>query len=335
MLSESGNSADAPSTFDPGERFPDLPRLIAEIADLLPAQGPISAFVFLNTLQGLETLPYHDAVELGSRQFGCEPYLSEEHYQSLMQGGRISPDHLAAVIREDLGAHALQRVGPRGTLFDMRLAMLRHQVRLGPPEELAWYIAETDALSRVRSDLTQEQKFRFIQDSRNWILQELSRPWTPGQSGRCNLPESLRRSDAISAEDWNESTWQRLSLEALWHVCVLGVEQVGGSIAPSPLPVRPRDYLVASTGTDPDLLVNTVLVPLCAAFTDQGQAGWKMPQREAGLFHSFLELYHRPGQIAAPWLAGVDAELTELRRGSTALASLKASLTDLGIEPAE
>lgn len=42
-----------------------LTNLIAKVCELLPAQGPISAFVFLNTLQALEDLPFDEGVRRG------------------------------------------------------------------------------------------------------------------------------------------------------------------------------------------------------------------------------------------------------------------------------
>ncbi len=43
-----------------------LSRAIAHGGDLLPAQGPITAFVFLNTLQALEDLPFDEGVRRGA-----------------------------------------------------------------------------------------------------------------------------------------------------------------------------------------------------------------------------------------------------------------------------
>ena len=40
-----------------------LTRLVDKAGELLPAQGPITAFVFLNTLQALEDLPFHEGVQ--------------------------------------------------------------------------------------------------------------------------------------------------------------------------------------------------------------------------------------------------------------------------------
>ena len=55
----------------------ELRRQIIAIGDLLPPQGPISAFVFLNALQALEDLPFEEGLKEGARLFRCQPYLPE------------------------------------------------------------------------------------------------------------------------------------------------------------------------------------------------------------------------------------------------------------------
>ncbi|MCY2964467.1 MAG: Na-translocating system protein MpsB, partial [Planctomycetota bacterium] len=293
----------------------ELRRQITELAELLPAQGPITAFVFLNTLQGLEDLPYDAAVALGSKLFGCEPYLSEDKYHEFMTRDRIRAEDLAEVIRDELGRDCDRKIGPSGTLFEMRLAMLRYRVRLGPPEELAWYIAETDALAKMRDDLPTGARTQFLMESREWIRHALAETRIPGVPGaRGMLAEPYQSATTAAIEKWSDATWEKLSLEALWQVCIHGVQGVNGTGATAAAPVRPRDILRETAGHDADLLVHDVLVRLCAAFVDQGQAGWALPGKETGLFHSFLELYEEPGQIERPWMAGVAAELRLLKR---------------------
>ncbi len=80
-----------------------LKRLIDQAGELLPSQGPITAFVFLNVLQGLEHLPFDEGVRKGARLFGCQPYLTEDRLREKLSRGRISVDDLEAVVGEDLG----------------------------------------------------------------------------------------------------------------------------------------------------------------------------------------------------------------------------------------
>ncbi len=52
-------------------------RGLDQVADVLPAQGPLSVFVHHNTLHAFEDLPFDQAVIEAGEIYGCEPYLSE------------------------------------------------------------------------------------------------------------------------------------------------------------------------------------------------------------------------------------------------------------------
>src|SRR5438874_3099177 len=137
------------------DRFPRrsyVQGVIERAGNLLPAQGPITAFVFLNTLQALEDLPFEEAVAKGARLFGCQPWLREDRYREKLAAGRIRKDDLAAVLRENLTDGADVRVGSLGSRLDVRLAMLSYAIRSGPADELRWFVAETEALTRLRDD---------------------------------------------------------------------------------------------------------------------------------------------------------------------------------------
>ena len=76
---------------------------LAEAAKLLPAQGPITAFVFLNSLQALEDLPFDQGLERGRELFGNETYLSEDVYREKLAKGRIQTVDLIDELKSDLG----------------------------------------------------------------------------------------------------------------------------------------------------------------------------------------------------------------------------------------
>jgi len=56
------------------------------------------------------------------------------------RGGIFRAD-LTAVLRADLGPRADERFGRSVTRFDLRRAMLEHQLRMGPVAELRWFVA--------------------------------------------------------------------------------------------------------------------------------------------------------------------------------------------------
>jgi uncharacterized protein YbcC (UPF0753/DUF2309 family) len=312
--------ADAPAGIRP-PTSEQVEQAIPQLGALLPFQGPISSFVFLNPLQGLEDLPFDKAVRLGAEIFGCAPYLSEERYFLKQQQGRITPDELSAVLVRELHSRANQPVGPRGTRMDLRLHMLTHRMRLGPPEEMAWWIAETDALKRLQPEVPRETRQDFVRRSRAWIL-ESGVAWEGWPHEELGTP----------SEDWSDTLWEETSLACLWKVVLQGVGRVTLD-APRPFRERRlRDRLLRLTGVDTDVLVHELLIRLCAALTDQGLAGWPLPHRDQGLWKAFLALYSEPGWLTKNWLAPLRDSLERLHTGQvSAVDSLLESLQELGV----
>jgi uncharacterized protein YbcC (UPF0753/DUF2309 family) len=70
-------------------------------------------------------------------------------------------------------------------------------------------------------------------------------------------------------------------------------------------PVRPRDGVLALTGTDIDDIVHPWLIRLCAVFTDQGLSYWRMPNREVGLLRAALTLLQQPACLLPTELASL------------------------------
>ena len=312
--------ADAPAVDRPLTSR-DIEQAIPQLGALLPFQGPISSFVFLNPLQGLEDLPFDEAVRLGAEIFGCAPYLSEERYFLKQQQGRITAEELSAVLVRELGPAAQEPVGPRGSRLDFRLRMLTHRMHLGPPEEMAWWIAETDALKRLQQDVPEEIRHDFVRRSRTWILQA-GTSWPGWPQADYGTP----------GDDWSDQLWEQASLACLWKVVLQGVERIELQPARPSRQRRLRDRLEQLTGIDTDLAVHELLIRLCAALTDQGLAGWPLPHREQGLWKAFLALYSEPGWLTRNWLAPIRDNLARLYTGQvTAIDSLRDSLQELGV----
>ena len=97
-----------------------LRRSIEKSAGLLPIHGPITAFVFLNTLQALEDLPFEQGLLLGANLFGVQPYLTEDRYREKLAHGRIRFEDLLIVLRRDLAERRGERsqfdIGPFGQI---------------------------------------------------------------------------------------------------------------------------------------------------------------------------------------------------------------------------
>ncbi len=99
-------------------------------------------------------------------------------------------------------------------------------------------------------------------------------------------------------------------------------------------PARPRDGVLAATGTDIDDAVHPLLIRLAAAFLDQGLAYWPMPERQNGLWSVALEVLGQPFSIEPHELRRLP-EFVDAVRGKEPLAALSATLEALGIPEAE
>jgi uncharacterized protein YbcC (UPF0753/DUF2309 family) len=326
-------------TTDPDPHLDHLRHAIEHAGHLLPSQGPITVFIHHNTLHAFEDLPFTEAVKKGAKVFGCHPYLTEDRYRAELRRGRIRFDELREVLREDLGERADEKLLKLGTRLELRLAMLQYPLRHGPTEELLWFVAETDALRRIRPGASAAVRGRLVAETRHWVMRDLrwrnvGRP--VGRAARGSLAGLFERFGESGIENWGDDVWEAFTLQALWRVCCDGVAGVPSFCPPPPLPVRHRDLLLLASGADSDLPVNELLTRFCAAFLDQGLARWPLPHRNEGFARAFAALYGRPGGPPEPWLRGLAEELRPLAAGEvTPLVSIRRSLEALGVPAGE
>lgn len=318
--------------------FAGLEHAIERAAHLLPSQGPITVFVHHNTLHAFEDLPFDEAVRKGAEVYGHHPYLPEDFYRDELTRGRIRAGDLAAALLDDLGDEADRLIGFMGTRYHLRLAMLDRPLRVGSDAELRWLVAETDALRRFRGEAPPDVRRRLIEGARQWAARLKADGEFKADSrrrGREGPASPFSRFDASSMKSWPPETWESFTLHALWRICRGGVHGLARSSQHPPHPVRHRDLLLAATGHDADLPVHEALIRLCAAFLDQGFAGWTLPDREAGFFRAFASLY-REARPVKPWLRGLPAEIRRIEQaGLTPIESIDESLHLMGVADAE
>lgn len=307
---------------------------------MLPAQGPITAFVHHNTLHAFESLPFDAAVRKGAELFGCEPYLPEAAYREMLKSERITTEDLQTVLLDDLGEYADILVGRLGTRYYLRLAMLQHPLRMASHQELQWLLEESDALRRFFPETPPELRRRMIEQTRHWAMRDLRNGRS--QTGVLTTPLTpvlgrlLDRLAEPSVEQWTTTRWEAFCLQLLWQVCQRGVAGVPMRPDREVPRVRHRDWLLLATGQDSDRLVHELLIRLCAAYLDQGVANWTMPGRQQGFFEAFVALYSQPWGPPDRWLRGLREELLRLSRsGSGALQSIAESLQILGVREEE
>ena len=305
-----------------------LRRAIDHAAHLLPAQGPISIFIHHNTLHAFEDRPFEQAVVDGAAVFGCQPYLRIERYRAALGKGRIRLADLRGVIRDDLGDRAMGTVAGLASRLQLRLAMLQNPIRTGTARELQWFMGETDALRRVRSEVSAAKRGKLIAETRRWVMRDLR-----GASARPSwLEDLLPRFSERAIETWPEESWERFALETLWQVCLEGTARASQSAHPPAVPLRHRDLLLAVAKVDADLLVHDLLIRYCAAFIDQGVGHWPLPHRDKGFFQAFCSIYRMGASAPETWRAGLAAELARLQdTGIGPIASAQESLSALGV----
>jgi hypothetical protein len=51
--------------------------------------------------------------------------------------------------------------------------MLQYPLRFGPAEELRWFVAEMDALTRLHHEAPPIIRERFVEETRHWAMREL------------------------------------------------------------------------------------------------------------------------------------------------------------------
>jgi hypothetical protein len=330
-----------------------LEDLLEYVARLLPAEGPIASFVFLNPLHAFEYLPYDTAVKKGARLFACQPYLGEDRYRHELATKRIQMVDLRSILEEDEEHLAWTSVSGIVKRLNLRLTMLQTPVCFGTTREMRWFVSETRAFTKFREHTTEACKKQIVSDVKRWVIRDLtssgsteindnkSTPDDPRQHHILwplfpSLKKVLAQQEKKTTDALAESIWEAFSLKALWRVCYEGVSRVRPTIDAEPESVRLRDGLLEATGVDSDLLVHDLLIRFAAAFTDQGLASWPLPLRDEGFFKGFCKLYSLSHANPAKWTKGLARELKKiLENGLSPVESIYHSLAALGIDEAD
>ena len=307
------------------DHLESLRRTIYDAAELLPSQGPITAFAFLNPLQGMQSLPFDQAMRSVKRVYGAEPYLSESRYFAKLQRGRISLAELEAVLREDLGSESNRRVAGLCELVELRLSLLGHAIHCGVDRELDWLIAESRTLSRFREDVTDSTRKSMLQSTECWLKEANSQSHYALQSvmnGRTIIPTSQTELESVC-------------LRLIWEIIRGEVGNVYRGEKPTP-DIRHRDLLRKACNIDCDPWVHEILVRFCSAFLDQGQAQWTLPKRDQGFFQAFSAMFRQKSFFTRKWERGLAKELDRISSaGMTPLESIAESLSLLGVQTEE
>lgn len=256
---------------------------IRRLAELLPLQGPITAFAFLNPLQGLEHLPVFDALRQAREIFGCEPYLLESDYRARLARGRITAEDVREILQQELELKHQSVAG----LIDLETLRMSQLVQLVYPvsgNELDWVLAEADSLRRFQSTIPLEHRERLLNETRHW----LQTAETSGDSAAAELIRSVYKG---GRREITEKQLESVCASLLWRICLQRLESSPAPAGMFAKPIRLRDAVLCVTGKDADELVHDVLAGFCAGWLDQGYAQWQMPERESGFLAAFCAVY--------------------------------------------
>ena len=337
---------------------------ILAAANLLPRQGPITKFAFLNPLQGLEHIYFDEVMQQVGALYGNEAYLDDLRYREKLRRGRITESDLTDVLSEDLGSNADAIVAGLTPRLKFRLTMLLYPLHFGHYRELDWVLAESDSLQKFRPEVMSEIKHKLVDDNRLWTI-HFRHPdaiatvadymdW-PSQNREQVTPEILARN--VSA-----SQWETLYLRMLWRVIKQGViassfgteacssttkENATKHDSAKPVSAEFPSHALEKTAGTPGAdqnnpfcvatsnpKVDELMIRFTAAFLDQGYAATPLHGVQQGYWNCFRLLYSLPSLMAPRWRRSLASELSELHRlGWSPLEIIQASLERLEIPP--
>ena len=325
-----------------------LKEVIDHAGHLLPAQGPITVFIHHNTLHAFEDLPFNAAVKKGGHIFGCQPYLSEDRYRQELSRG---PDPVrrveggAANTIWEAGRERRSPASARGWSCVWPCSSTR--LRTGPTEELVWYVAEANALRRIRQEVSAADRARLIAETRRWVIRDLRGFGEPSRNGASkpegdrripdSLAELLDRFGESRMEYWSDADWEGLTLQALWRVCCDGVRDMpavhhtGAAGHPAPGHAAGGDRrghrLAGQRSADP--------VSAPRSSIRDSPAG-SCPGVTRGSTAPFAALYRPPWGPPSRWMRGLAEEVGRLLdEGIGPLESILESLRILGVAAEE
>jgi uncharacterized protein YbcC (UPF0753/DUF2309 family) len=257
----------------------DPEHAIEAVGHLLPAQGPLHAFVHHNTLHAFEHLPFEEAVVVAGDLYGTEPFQTEDQFAAHLASGRILDRDLDAVVSADWSAAVPGReIVPGLDELAFRRGRLRFLFPILSGPRLAWEKTETLLLEQF------DRRLPSLRVASLAAHADREFAHLPGRSAR------------VAA-----------FLSFLWE-CF----ERAAARRPVRVPdraVRRRDQLIRAGGRDVDRMVHPVLIHWVSAFVDQGIALWPLPDRDAGLLRAVRRALSKRAFGTARWLTDARAEL--------------------------
>jgi uncharacterized protein len=317
-----------------------------EAAELLPRQGPITKFAFLNPLQGLEHLHFDKVMEHVGAVYHNAAYLDDNRYRQKLWRGRIVEGDVREILTEELGSRAESLMAGLTQRIELRLAALTHPLHFGHRRELDWVLAETESLAKFRPEVKQDAKATRLAEFKRWVIADRHPRICATFTDVLGWPE--KKCEQLSPESFaqsvSESSWESIYLRLLWNVLRSGVDIANA--AAEQASVAPTGLAETSLLTHPamseflkstsDSRVDTLMIQFTSAFVDQGYAHSALPGVAQGYWNCFKQIYSQPSLLAPRWRRRLSRLLRDLDQSRTGpLESIQKSLKQLAISDSD
>jgi uncharacterized protein len=239
---------------------------------------PMRTMVAQNPIQGLEYLPFDEAVRKGKDLLGGNGYLANEEYRQFYRNGRITNEGFK---------RAFSRVGPRldeqvsieiGSRKVIPEDVWQLHVLFGfeelPLSLLEWELSGGGAIKQFRQDLYEE--------SRKQIIKQTIKEYEQYRE----YPE-----EAYLTDLWNSvlATFESSDFQTSSQISEDSHSQTSASISLPPQRTI-SDWVDDLTERGLVEQINNQLIKWVTAFLDEGLAGWEMPGREEGFYQVWRDL---------------------------------------------
>lgn len=321
----------------------EISKAVTDAAALLPRQGPITKFAFLNPLQGLEHEHYDEVMKYVGTVYGNEAYLDDRRYREKLWRGRIVESDLREVLSEELGPLSSDVVAGLTPRLELRLATLLHPLHFGERRELDWVLAETESLKHFRPEVSETQKNSLLEEHLRWTIESkhAAALATIAEQHGCTLE---RINELLTKHELEQLVASRsretFYLSTLWRIIRNGIDIAEN--CPKRVPTENQvskfaelsvsDFLSMTS----DSRVDALMIQFTSAFLDQGYASSSLPGVEQGYWNCFRLLYSRPALLAPKWRRSLRKDLKVIEQaGLTPLESIQVSLEELQVRPPE
>jgi uncharacterized protein YbcC (UPF0753/DUF2309 family) len=213
----------------------------------------MKGFVSHNPIQGLENLPFDEAMGQAKHLFGAEGYLSVDEYRGLYRDGRITDRSVD---------HALARLGPTN---DASLTLGSRTIAAAEVQR-SHFLHGIDALEPALFD------------------------WTVTSAEALSLPREGATTDADLDALWRYVLSALDLVDPRRGVADRAVEDDQTDKVELPFRRALSDWVDEHAGSSVIAAIDRQVIKWVSSFVDEGMAGWGMPGKRSGFFAAWREL---------------------------------------------